>query len=80
MRNMIKVIVLISTGRPAHAGQECSAPQPVPDQTGLAGPGIRSGGWTQQPAAATNNSRPTTNLSPSRKNAMPPPRRRFYQR
>jgi hypothetical protein len=40
---------------------------------GPAGPGIRSGGWTQQPGAATNSA--TTggaNLSPSQKNSIPP--------
>ena len=43
---------------------------------GPAGPGIRSGGWTQQPGAATNNATGTANLSPSQKNSIPPPLRR----
>jgi hypothetical protein len=40
--------------------------------SGPAGPGIRSGGWTQQPGVATNSRTGSTNLSPSQKNAIPP--------
>jgi hypothetical protein len=40
--------------------------------TGPGGPGIRPDGWTQQPAAVTNNSTGTSNLSPSQKNSIPP--------
>jgi hypothetical protein len=40
---------------------------------GPEGPGIRSGGWTQQPGAATNNATTgSANLSPSQKNSIPP--------
>ena len=40
---------------------------------GPAGPGIRSGGWTQQPGAATNPATSgSANLSPSQKNSIPP--------
>ncbi len=40
---------------------------------GPAGPGIRSRGWTQQPAAATNAATTgSANLSPSQKNSIPP--------
>jgi hypothetical protein len=40
---------------------------------GPAGPGIRSGGWTQQPGAATNSATTgSANLSPSQKNSIPP--------
>jgi hypothetical protein len=39
--------------------------------TGPAGPGIRRGGWTQQPGAATNPVTGPTNLSPSQKNSAP---------
>jgi hypothetical protein len=40
---------------------------------GPAGPGIRSGGWTQQPGVATNSARSgNANLSPSQKNSIPP--------
>jgi hypothetical protein len=39
---------------------------------GPEGPGIRSGGWTQQPGAATNNTTGNANLSPSQKNSLPP--------
>ena len=40
---------------------------------GPAGPGIRSGGWTQQPGAATNTATTgSANLSPSPKNSIPP--------
>jgi hypothetical protein len=42
-------------------------------QTGPAGPGIRRGGLTQQPGAATNTSAGTSNLSPAQKNSIPPP-------
>ena len=41
--------------------------------SGPAGPGIRSGGWTQQPGAATNPIRGPTNLTPVQKNSTPPP-------
>jgi hypothetical protein len=44
--------------------------------TGPAGPGIRSGGWTQQPGAATNTTTGTSNLTPSQKNSIPPPNAR----
>jgi hypothetical protein len=40
--------------------------------SGPAGPGIRSGGWTQQPGAATNPVTGPTNLTPAQKNAIPP--------
>ena len=39
---------------------------------GPEGPGIRSGGWTQQPGAATNATAGSANLSPSQKNSIPP--------
>jgi hypothetical protein len=40
---------------------------------GPAGPGIRSGGWTQQPGATTNTATTgSANLSPSQKNSIPP--------
>jgi hypothetical protein len=41
-------------------------------RVGPAGPGIRSGGWTQQPGAATNTTTGSANLSPSQKNSIPP--------
>jgi hypothetical protein len=41
-----------------------------------AGPGIRSGGRTQQPAAATNSVKGPTNLTPAQKNSIPPPNAR----
>jgi hypothetical protein len=40
---------------------------------GPAGPGIRGGGWTQQPGVVTNPARGPRNLSPSEKNSIPPP-------
>jgi len=40
---------------------------------GPAGPGIRGGGWTQQPGAATNNANRNLNLTPAQRNAIPPP-------
>jgi hypothetical protein len=39
---------------------------------GSSGTGIRSGGWTQQPGAATNPVTGPTNLTPAQKNAIPP--------
>ena len=86
MRNMIRAILIflafVSAGSAYAQGSAGtgSASTGIGPQTGPAGPGIRSGGWTQQPAAATNNSRTNTNLSPSQKNAMPPPNVRGYQR
>lgn len=44
--------------------------------SGPAGPGIRNGGWTQQPGAATNPIRGPTNLTPAQKNSTPPPNAR----
>jgi hypothetical protein len=44
--------------------------------TGAAGPGIRRGGWTQQPGAVTNPVTGPTNLSPPQKNSIPPPNAR----
>jgi hypothetical protein len=41
--------------------------------SGPAGPGIRSGGWTQQPGVATNPVTGPTHLSPAQKNSIPPP-------
>ena len=85
-RNLIRTLIVISTLASAgsayaqgSAGTGSTATGIGP-QTGPAGPGIRSGGWTQQPAAATNPSRTTTNLIPVQKNAMPPPKVRGYQR
>ena len=86
MRNMIRVTLIISavaSGGGAYAQGSAgtgSTSTGIGPQTGPAGPGIRSRGWTQQPAAATNNSRTNTNLSPSQKNAMPPPSVRGYQK
>ena len=86
MRNMIRVTLIISalsSGGVAYAqgsGGTGSTSTGIGPQTGPAGPGIRSRGWTQQPAAATNNSGTNTNLSPSQKNAMPPPSARGYQK
>ncbi len=40
---------------------------------GPAGPGIRGGGWTQQPGAATNTTSRNLNLTPAERNSMPPP-------
>ena len=86
MRNMIRatlmISVLVSAGNAYAQGSAGtgSTSTGIGPQTGPSGPGIRSGGWTQQPAATTNNSRTTTNLSPSQKNAMPPPNVRGYQR
>ena len=87
MRNMIRATLIISalaSARRRLRARKCGDRKYVhrhwtADRSGPAR-GIRSGGWTQQPAAATNNSRPTTNLSPSQKNAMPPPNVRGYQR
>jgi len=86
MRNMFRVILIISalvSAGDAYAQGSAGTGNTstgIGPQTGPSGPGIRSGGWTQQPAAATNNSRTNTNLSPSQKNAMPPPNVRGYQR
>ena len=86
MRNMIRVTLIISalvSGGDVYAQGSAgtgSTSTGIGPKTGPAGPGIRSGGWTQQPAAATNNSRTNTNLSPSQKNAMPPPSARGYQK
>jgi len=40
---------------------------------GPAGPGIRGGGWTQQPGAATNPTSRNLNLTPAERNSIPPP-------
>ena len=86
MRNMMRatvtILLLVSAGGACAQGSAGtgSTSTGIGPQTGPAGPGIRSGGWTQQPAAATNNGRTNTNLSPSQKNAMPPPNVRGYQR
>jgi hypothetical protein len=40
---------------------------------GPAGPGIRGGGWTQQPGAATNTTGRNLNVTPPQRNSMPPP-------
>lgn len=47
---------------------------------GPPGPGIRSNGWTQQPAAATNTATTNSNLTPSQKNSIPPPNAPQYQK
>jgi hypothetical protein len=39
---------------------------------GPAGPGIRGGGWTQQPGFATNPAKRPTNLTPAQQNSIPP--------
>jgi hypothetical protein len=45
----------------------------IGEPVGPAGPGIRRGGWTQQPGAATNPATSgSANLSPSQKNSIPP--------
>jgi hypothetical protein len=44
----------------------------VGPQVGPRGPGIESGGWTQQPATPTNTTTGSGNLSPAQKNAIPP--------
>jgi hypothetical protein len=86
MRNMIRatfiVSVIISAGSAYAQGSAGtgSTSTGIGLQTGPAGPGIRGGGWTQQPAAATNNSRTNTSLSPAQKNAMPPPNVRGSQK
>ncbi len=83
MRNLITAILIVVLAGSAYAQGSAgtgSTSTGIGPQTGPTGPGIRSGGWTQQPASATNNSRTNTNLSPSQKNAMPPPNVRGYQR
>jgi hypothetical protein len=83
MRKLVTAILIVLSTASAYAqgsaGTE-STSTGIGPHTGPAGPGIRSGGWTQQPAAATNTSRTNSNLSPSQKNAMPPPNVRGYQR
>jgi hypothetical protein len=83
MRNMaiFVVLILVSAGSAYAQGSAGTGGTStgVGPHYGPAGPEIRSGGWTQQPAAATNNNRTNTNLSPSQKNAMPPPSVRGYQ-
>jgi len=39
---------------------------------GPAGPGIRGGGWTQQPGAATNTRGQNLNVTPPQRNSIPP--------
>jgi hypothetical protein len=83
MRNLITAILIVVSAGSAYAQGSAGTGRTstgIAPQTGPAGPGIRSGGWTQQPAAATNNARTNTNLSPSQKNAMPPPSARGYQK
>lgn len=83
MRNLITAILIVFSVSSAYAQGSAgtgSTSTGIGPQTGPAGPGIRSRGRTQQPAGPTNNIRTNTNLSPSQKNAMPPPNVRSYQR
>jgi hypothetical protein len=80
---LVFLVIILASAAGAYAQGSAgtgSTSTGIGPQTGPAGPGIRSGGWTQQPAAATNNTRTNTNLSPSQKNAMPPPNARGYQK
>jgi len=90
MRHMLRAILiilaLISAGNAYAQGSAGtgSTSTGIGPRTGPAGPGFRSGGWTQQPVAATNNSQTNSqtnsHLSPSQKNAIPPPKVRGYQK
>ena len=83
MCNLIMAILIVVSASSAYAQGSAGTGNTstgIGSQTGPAGPGTRSGEWTQQPAAATNKPRTNTNLSPSQKNAMPPANVRGYQR
>jgi len=75
---MIKVVVVIAVlASPITAYAQGSAgtgstSTGIGAPTGPAGPGIRRGGWTQQPGAATNPVTGSNNLSPSQRNSIPP--------
>ena len=85
-RKLIKAILVIFTLVPAGSAYAQgsagtgSTSTGIGQQTGPAGPGTRSGGWTQQPDAATNRATANTNLTPAQKNAIPPPSVRGYQK
>jgi hypothetical protein len=75
IRAFIVLLTLVSPGSVYAQGSAGTGTTStgIGPQTGPVGPGIRSGGWTQQPGGATNNTRTDTNLSPAQKNAIPPP-------
>jgi hypothetical protein len=78
----IMVIAALIATTSAHAQGSAgtgSTSTGIGEPTGPAGPGIRSRGWTQQPAAATNTARTGTNLTPAQKNSIPPPNAPQYQ-
>jgi hypothetical protein len=80
---MIKVVVVIAVlASPTSAYAQGSAgtgstSTGIGAPTGPAGPGIRRGGWTQQPPAATNPATGPSNLSTSQRNAIPRPNARL---
>jgi hypothetical protein len=80
---MFKVVVALAVlGSPMAAYAQGSAgtgstSTGIGAPTGPAGPGIRRGGWTQQPAAATNPVTGPSNLSTSQRNAISPPNSRL---
>ena len=82
IRAIIVIATLVSAGSAYAQGSAGTGNTStgIGPQTGPAGPGSRSGGWTQQPGAATNTTRTNTDLTPAQKNAMPPPRARGYQK
>jgi hypothetical protein len=85
-RELIRAILVLFTLVPAGSAfaqgiaGTGSTSTGIGQQTGPAGPGTRSGGWTQQPDAAINRTTTNTNLTPAQKNAIPPPSVRGYQK
>jgi len=85
-KNLIRVILLILTVVPAGSAYAQGSAGTGNTSTGIgpqtapAGPGIRGGGWTQQPGSATNTTSTNKHLTPAQKNAMPPPSARGYQK
>jgi hypothetical protein len=76
---MFKVVLVIAVLASPMAAYAQGSAGTGSTSTGLGeptGPGIRRGGWTQQPSVATNPVRGPTNLTPSQKNSIPPPNAR----